>query len=419
MKRRLFPAVVFWTLTAVAAAQTVEMGNPPYFYTEYQSLHAVGEQTFVNLTGPASATGTIATAWLSWSASPCPAAVKIKVFRRKAETLVFVAERGPFDVITDEFPFMAVTLEPPIEVAQGDLIGLSRVSDCFGPLIYANLSPGGAHELRPTEGLVRYDGDLVADVAYSSGSTEATSYVLGVSGSGPATEQVASVIPVAGSTPGAFGSYFRTAVQLSNPWSQTISGRLVFHAAGATSSPDDPSLPFTVDPVSTFSDEDIVAAMGQAGVGTLDVVVGASTNRPLITARVYADSEDGGTFGFTEEAADLFCCTNFQMLRSIGSSGYLVAPSDPRRFRFNIGVRALFKAPTITFRVLGPGGTTLREVSRSYPPSTFLQEPAEALFGAPLPANAQIVVEVSAGTAIVYGATVDNITNDPSIQFVH
>jgi hypothetical protein len=415
MKRRLSPAVAFWALTAVAAAQTVNMGSPPYFYDEHEGVVTVGEQTFVDLTRPASASGTIATAWLGWSASPCPAAVKIKVLRRKAEMLLFVAERGPFDVITNEFGFTSVTLEPPIEVSQGDLIGLSRVSDCFGPLIYPNLSPG-PHDQRPTEGLARFDGDLTSDVAFSAGDIEAAGFFLGVSASGPATEQVASVLPVAGSTPGAFSSYFRTAVQLSNPWSQSISGRLVFHAAGATSSPDDPSLPFTVDPVSTFFDEDIVAAMGRAGVGTLDVVVGVSSNGPLITARVYADSEEGGTFGFTEEAVDpSFCCGK---VLSIGSSGYLVAPSDPRRFRFNIGVRALFKAPTITFRVLGPGGTTLREATRSYPPSTFWQEPAEALFGAPLSANAQIAVEVSAGTAIVYGAAVDNVTNDPSIQFV-
>ena len=155
--------------------------------------------------------------------------------------------------------------------------------------------------------------------------------------------------------------------------------------------------------------------MGETGIGTLDVVVPASVDVPLITARVYSDAGGGGTFGFTEEPVDTTCCGGI-LLR--GSLSRIVAPTDPRRFRFNVGVRALFEAPTITFRVLGPGGTILREVTRSYPASTVLQETAEALFGAPLAANALVEVEVTSGNAIVYGATVDNVTNDPSIQYV-
>lgn len=402
------------------AAQTLYMGNSPLSY-ETQSPPPIdpdaGVQTFVDLFQPASATGTIVTAGFNWFPAPCPAAAKLKVFRRRGETLVFVAERGPFDALQDEFQNRTtVTLEPPIDVQQGDLIGISRLSDCGSPRVALDLAAGGPHYERPTEGLARFDGDLAEDVPFSSGQIEALNQKLTVSASGPATELVASVLPVAGSTPGAFGSYFRTGIQLSNLGSMAISGRLVFHAAGAASSPDDPSLPFTIYPVSTFSHNDVVAAMGQAGLGTLDVVVGALSVVPLTTARVYADSGDGGTFGFTEEAAGS-CCLGFRMILSIGSTSYLVAPSDLTHFRYNIGVRALFKAPTLRFRVVGPGGTLVREVTKTYPPGNFVQQPSDAFFGGPIPPSALIVIDVTAGTAIVYGATVDNMTNDPSIQF--
>jgi len=416
MKTNVVSALAFWVCAAVAAAQEVQMGWPAYFGTNFESLDAVGVQTFVNLEGPASATGTVDNVFLGWSAGPpCPAALKIKIFRRRAEKLLFVAERGPFDIRPDEMGFVNFALESPIEVEQGDFLGFSRVTDCGRPRIYPNVGPGPPVR-SPTEGLARFDGDLTSEVLFDQGHIESIGFFLGVYAIGPATERIAKVLPVAGSTPGAFKSYFRTEVQLSNPYATPLAGRLVFHSAGDTSSPDDPSLPFTIEPFSTFSEDDVVAAMGETGIGTLDVAVPARINDPLITARVYADAEDGGTFGFTEEPVDTICCGGTLV---IGSLGYLVAPTDPGRFRFNVGVRALFKAPMIVFRVLGPGGTTLREVTRSYPPSTFLQQPVEALFGAPLPANAQIAVEVLAGTAIVYGARVDNVTNDPSIQFVH
>lgn len=409
--------VVFWALATAGAGQTLSMGAwPPAYEFDRGPIPPAGVQTFVDLVNPASATGSIATASFMWSAVPCPAAAKMKVFRRRGETLVFIAERGPFDPVSNDYGNnTTITLDPPVDVQQGDLIGLSRVADCGGPLIAPLLSAGGPHLPRPTEGLARFDGDLTTDVPYSSGRIEALDHALMVYAYGPATEFVTSVLPVAGSTPGAFDSFFRTAIQLSNLSSISTSGRLVFHAAGAAGSADDPSLPFTVDPVSTASNDDVVAAMGGAGIGTLDVVVPVISYLGLVTARVYQDAGDRGTAGFMEEAVGTTCCSD--RVLAIGQTAYLVAPSDPTHFRFNVGVRALFKAPTITFRVLGPGGTPVHEVTRSYPPTFFVQQPVEVLIGASLPANALIQVEVTSGTAIVYGATVDNVTNDPSIQF--
>jgi len=129
-------------------------------------------------------------------------------------------------------------------------------------------------------------------------------------------------------------------------------------------------------------------------------------------ARIYEDNGEEGTAGFTEDAIDPVCCTDARVL-FIRSTSYLVAPAIPAHFRYNVGIRSLFKAPTLTFSVVGSGTS----VTRSYPPSSFEQRSAEELLGAPLPPNALIAIQVDAGTAIVYGATVDNVTNDASIQF--
>jgi hypothetical protein len=59
----------------------------------------------------------------------------------------------------------------------------------------------------------------------------------------------------------------------------------------------------------------------------------------------------------------------------------------------------------------------IRTIDLTYDPTFFTQQPAETLLGGPIPEDASIQVSVSTGSAVVYGATIDNTTNDPSIQF--
>jgi hypothetical protein len=48
--------------------------------------------------------------------------------------------------------------------------------------------------------------------------------------------------------------------------------------------------------------DDVVVAMGQAGLGTLDINVPNASAPPIVVARVFNDGGDSGTSGFTEEA---------------------------------------------------------------------------------------------------------------------
>jgi pre-peptidase len=226
------------------------------------------------------------------------------------------------------------------------------------------------------------------------------------------SSQPAAIIPVVGSTPGAVGqSFFRTSVQLLNPGTTRMTGRLVHHPAGSSAAATDPALNYVLEPGETRSIADLLPAMGLTGLGSLDVFPDTSTATPLFVVRVFNDGGAAGTTGFTEEAvrpADALLA---------GERGFLIAPPDAVLYRFNVGVRTLESGATLTITARNAAGTVTRTLTRTYPPNYFEQrDSASFLNGAPVAANESITIQIVSGSAIVYGATVDNRTNDPSLQ---
>jgi len=392
----LFASGLAVSLTAQSLQMGTNVGSP-----NSADLGLAVVRTDIDLVHPADATGLVDTAQFSWSSFPCPAEVKIKFFRRHGSTVVYLAERGPFDVTSGD---MTVALTPPVAVEQGDLVGITRLADCGN---------AGAITGIVNPGYLAYSGDVTSDVGFAAGQNGGA--VLDLSATGTATESIDAVLPVAGSTPGNFGSFFRTSLQISNPGFADTSGRLVFHPAGVSGSSADPSLPFTIAVHTTISYDDIVQTMGQSGLGTIDVVLPSGAAAPLTVARVFDDGGSEGTKGFTEEAVPL---TGDKQVMFAGATGFMVGPPDLTRFRYNIGIRTLLAGAFLTFRVRDAGGNIVRTVDLSYDPTFFTQQPADTLLGGPLPENALIEVSCSSGGAVIYGATVDNTTNDPSIQFV-
>ena len=62
--------------------------------------------------------------------------------------------------------------------------------------------------------------------------------------------------------------------------------------------------------------------------------------------------------------------------------------------------------------------TPPQTLTKSYAPNFFeLISGTEFLATAPFGANDSITIQVTSGSAIVYGVTADNTTQDPSIQF--
>ena len=399
--RALGVAFFSLTLCGAAEAQTITAGSlPPSPNFGFNPTPVM--LTAVDLSSPATGSGDMVSAAFIWSVAPCASTVKIKFFRRSGDTLLFLAERGPFNVnaTTD-----SVLLSPAVSVQAGDLIGIARVAGCGSPV---GQSPGAP------AGLVAFGADIATNVSISSG-TSAPNSALAVQATGSATEgppgSPASIVPVAISSPGLLGANFHAAVQLYNPAATVITGRVIFHPQGIPGSPSDPSVPYAFGPGQTIFFGDILTSMGQSGIGSLDIVT-VTGAAPVASVRVFNDAGSAGTSGFTEHAMKP------SEALTAGGRGVLVGPFDPLLFRFNVGVRTLASGATISIMVRDAAGSILRTLSRTYPANFFQQTDAAAFLGSlPLGPNQTITVEVLSGSLFVYGATADNRSNDPALEF--
>jgi hypothetical protein len=66
--------------------------------------------------------------------------------------------------------------------------------------------------------------------------------------------------------------------------------------------------------------------------------------------------------------------------------------------------------------VWGQNGIARFSVERSFGPNFFTQQPVNDFVGTPLLSNESIGIEILTGSAVIYGTTTDNKTNDPAIQ---
>jgi hypothetical protein len=220
------------------------------------------------------------------------------------------------------------------------------------------------------------------------------------------------VLPVVGSLPGNFGAYFKTSVQLYNPKSSAVSGKIVFHTQAVSGSSNDPSLAYSIPAGKSLSYADLLPAIGIAsGLGSADIVADAGSAFPVMLARVFNDAGAAGTTGLALEAM-----APSDALQN-GDSGVLIAPADTR-FRLNIGVRTLEQGAAMTLTVRNKDGVVVKTVPRSFDPTYFRQIGSfEILDSYTLVGGETITIQITSGTAFVYGSTTDNITQDPSVQF--
>jgi hypothetical protein len=161
-------------------------------------------------------------------------------------------------------------------------------------------------------------------------------------------------------------------------------------------------------------------SMSITGVGSMDLVVPAGQGAPLVTSRIYNDGGESGTSGFSQDLIDCYVTLKgvARVLRR-GTTGFLLTPLNPSKTRFNIGVRTLDAATTLQVTLKNDTGATLQTVTKSYPPNWFIQVDAATFVNRQITGNETIEITVRFGSAIIYGSTNDNITNDPSIQFAY
>lgn len=355
--------------------------------------------TDVDLASPATFAGNLTSATFGWSSLGCLQALKLKFFRPSRDNLLFFAERGPFDSSP-----ATVALSPPVSIQPGDLIGISHLTNCGNPV---GAFPGAS------AGYIAFPGDVNSMVPLSIGRATGN-FTLAVQASGLASEGVQGIVSVVASIPGVAPALFKTGFQMHNSTASTLAGRLVFHPQGVSGSGADPSLDFSLAAGQTQSFDDLLPAMGLRGprIGSLDIVTPIGTPAPIVAARVFNDGGAAGTTGFTMSAASP------DSILGAGDRGVLFTPADPARFRMNIGVRTGPSGTVMTVTRRNAAGTVLQTLTKNYAPNFFEQIAAsEFLAGSPFGASDSITIQIATGSAIVYGATADNTTQDPSIQF--
>ncbi|MHB0969746.1 MAG: cadherin domain-containing protein [Thermoanaerobaculia bacterium] len=219
------------------------------------------------------------------------------------------------------------------------------------------------------------------------------------------------IVPVVGSTAGANGAQFRTSMQLHNPGDVAAAGSIVYHPAGIEGNSSDPRLRYALAPYQTVSFDDIVASLGQSGLGSLDIVADAGTLLPTVTARAFNLLPNLGTLG-----------SSVPVLHPDDALGRgdvvgLISPANMQRYRLNIGIRTLEGPVTLKITTFGADGNRRGEpLDRTYPAEYFEQTGANIFLGSPLLPNESLTFEILSGRAFIYGSTTDNRTNDPNIQ---
>jgi hypothetical protein len=210
-----------------------------------------------------------------------------------------------------------------------------------------------------------------------------------------------AVIPVVGSTRGQANANFKTELQLANPGNTTKAGWLVLR-------PQVLPLRYEIPAHSTLSFADVVADLGGSGLGSLDILAD-SGGVPTIVARAF-DDQATGTTGVTVPAVPAGEVT------ARGDVVALIVPRDLVRYRFNVGVRSLDSGARLELTIYTPTGAQRHTREVAFAENQFLQQTGDAFAGTTLNANELIEIKIAAGSAIVYATTVDNMTNDSSIQ---
>jgi len=367
--------------------------------------YSATSSTFIDLVRSASATATYSSATVYWGGgSSCSGSFMLKFYRKDGSTnLNFIDERGPFSApggLAD------VTLSPPVALNAGDLVGITELGgDNCGAV---QMILGGAEQT------LQFDGD--SGTASISLCDQQDSHLIPetiavlVRGTGALNR--AGIVLGVGSVQGAAGSNFKTSMQLVNPGSQTIDCDLVFHPAGRAASANDPVKGVEIGPGQDIGYPDIVATIGGSGLGSIDVLA-SSSYAPLVVTRIFNDGGAAGTAGFSEPMVR----PGDEFIIESPRTAFLVAPSNFAKTRMNIAVRALSDGATLVFNVINSNGEFAGSATKTYQPDEFdLDSTTTLLPGVPIGNDFTIRVQVTAGKAIVGGVSVDNTTNDTSLQ---
>jgi len=223
-------------------------------------------------------------------------------------------------------------------------------------------------------------------------------------------ERLVAVLPTVVSSSGAHDAHFRTDLILKNPGSTAVEGRLVFHPGSRRGGDGDPSLPFALGSGETRRIEDLVAAIGEHGRGSLDVLV-TRGSAPLVHAEIVNDGPTSSGMAAVEPgvAPGRFL--------TLGKHVVLAAPGEPSTTRMAIGFRTFDDLTSLSITVRDRDGKAAGAVYKDLAPYLSIQWSAEEILGGvALPAGGSVRVSILSGAAIVYATLADNATSAPVLQ---
>lgn len=229
------------------------------------------------------------------------------------------------------------------------------------------------------------------------------------------------VVPLVGSSAGANGALFKTSLTLYRI--PLTKGKVYFRPAGTVASDNDPHLAYEFgdngDANAVLHWDDVVAAMGATGVGTLEIIPDRQTRQavPEVEARVYNVMPDGSTFGSREEAVlpSDYISIPWNQQRALG----ITAKTNYANFRRNIGFRTI-TAVSYHAAVQRPGEQPRIEIDGSAPAAYTEFKSVDAFIGQHVNDDEEVVVTFYYGAGdrmyvIPFYTQTDNSTNDPTV----
>jgi hypothetical protein len=218
------------------------------------------------------------------------------------------------------------------------------------------------------------------------------------------------VIPIVGSTRGANNADFKTSMRLGPAVSRFQSGKIIFHPADRPGSDNDPSINYTVDRGVILQFDDIVGALGQSGIGSIDIISNNRFDSLVETLPVEVrlfNQAAAATYGGYESgvwAADAYHPGDWSVF----------VPSS--RFRVNVGVRSVTPVRATFVHIAASSGTVTTK-ALDLPADYVFMQAADQFFGVPVQQGDTIQIHFDGidAIAIPFHTFTDNSTNDPAV----
>lgn len=241
-------------------------------------------------------------------------------------------------------------------------------------------------------------------------------------------------VPLAGKTPGANGSNFSTRLIITalgfkgNPDDPNVAkiyqGRIWFRPLGTEASDKDPSIPYAVDGEETLVIDDVMAALGATGIGTLEIVPRIGFPTPQVDAIIENVMANGQRVG-----ARVGAVIGRELIdRGKSISAGIANTSDAR---LAVGVRSIGGPGMLVFRHLRADGTELELVRRDSRSNTTDLYALADLFAKPIQPGDRIIAShtsldlrgfdgqrfLSAAGVVLFMTETGNHFNNPNVIY--